>query len=251
MCNRIYNEQAFHDQRFSDDKARQKQVGMFYRITNKVTKRYRETITNHCLISKGIALEYGCGTSSLSLELARKGAKVVAIDISQVALKALQIHSEDQGNHILSLMNGECMAFEDNSFDLVYGSGILHHLDLSLALREIQRVLRPGGKAIFIEPLGNNIFINAFRTFTPNIRTIDEHPLTQADFVSFQNSFHSVQISYFYLMALAAAPFMRFPFADKFLSLLEMTDNLLFKIPKLNLKNQAWIVLIELSNPCD
>jgi hypothetical protein len=55
--------------------------------------------------------------------------------------------------------------------------------DLSLACSEIARVLRPGGPAIFVEPLGHNPLINAYRKRTPALRTVDEHPPTKARFV--------------------------------------------------------------------
>jgi SAM-dependent methyltransferase len=44
------------------------------------------------------------------------------------------------------------MPYADSTFDAVYGSSVLHHLDLDRALREVFRVLRPGGRAAFAEP---------------------------------------------------------------------------------------------------
>lgn len=44
------------------------------------------------------------------------------------------------------------LSFDDNSFEGVYGSSILHHLNFDISLTEIQRVLKPGGKMIFAEP---------------------------------------------------------------------------------------------------
>ena len=52
----------------------------------------------------------------------------------------------------LSRGNAEQMPFRDGSFDAVYGSSILHHLDLDAALAEVHRVLRPGGRMAFAEP---------------------------------------------------------------------------------------------------
>src|SRR3546814_1101008 len=81
-------------------------------------------------------------------------------------------------------MNAEAMTFPDDSFDLVFGSGIIHHLDIDRAFGEIARVLRPGGRAVFIEPLGLNPAIELYRRFTPSARTPDEHPLLRRDFRS-------------------------------------------------------------------
>ena len=49
-------------------------------------------------------------------------------------------------------MSVQEMPFASNSFDYVVDIGALHHLQLDLAGPEIARVLKPSGKAIFIEP---------------------------------------------------------------------------------------------------
>ena len=48
--------------------------------------------------------------------------------------------------------NAEQMPYAASSFDAVYGSSVLHHLDLDRALAEVFRVLRPGGRCVFTEP---------------------------------------------------------------------------------------------------
>jgi ubiquinone/menaquinone biosynthesis C-methylase UbiE len=60
------------------------------------------------------------------------------------------------------LMDAHNLEFPDNSFDLVFGNAILHHLDLDQALDEIERVLRPAGKMVFCEPLGVNQWGRSF-----------------------------------------------------------------------------------------
>lgn len=76
------------------------------------------------------------------------------------------------------LMDAHKLAFEDNTFDAVFGAGILHHLDLEPALSEIDRVLKPGGVATFFEPLDINPAGKLVRLFTPKARTEDEIPFT-------------------------------------------------------------------------
>jgi len=56
-------------------------------------------------------------------------------------------------------MNAEELKFADDYFDIVCGGAILHHLDLNKALSEIARVLKPDGKAIFVEPLGQILLL--------------------------------------------------------------------------------------------
>jgi len=48
------------------------------------------------------------------------------------------------------LMDANNFTFEDNSFDIVFGGAILHHLDIKSAIHHIHRVLKPGGKIIFL-----------------------------------------------------------------------------------------------------
>ena len=53
---------------------------------------------------------------------------------------------------VLHRGNAEHLPYADASFDAVYGSSVLHHLDLDRALAEVLRVLRPGGRCVFTEP---------------------------------------------------------------------------------------------------
>ena len=73
--------------------------------------------------------------------------------------------------------------------------------------KEPERVLQPGGHAIFIEPLGHNPFINLYRKFTPTIRSEDEHPLLVKDLEMIKNLFPKVEVRYYYLASLLAAFF--------------------------------------------
>lgn len=83
------------------------------------------------------------------------------------------------------IMDAHRLEFPDAHFDLVCGSGILHHLDLSLAVPEIVRVLRPDGIFLFSEPLDNNPVGHLVRRLTPQARTPDEEPFRarQLDFL--------------------------------------------------------------------
>jgi SAM-dependent methyltransferase len=86
-------------------------------------------------------------------------------------------------------MNAEALEFPDETFDIVFGHSILHHLDLEAARVGIYRVLKRGGKGIFLEPLGHNVFINIFRKITPHRRTPTEKPLLMEDILFLLNLF--------------------------------------------------------------
>ncbi len=143
-------------------------------------------------------------------------------------------------------MNAESLDFTDDFFNVVCGISILHHLDLNSSYSELLRVLKPGGKAFFIEPLGHNPFINLFRKLTSNLRTEDEHPLLKADLQLLSKYFTEINIKYYYLTSLLAIPFRDKRFFIPLVNFLNGIDQLLFKMRFF--KYQAWQVVIEVSN---
>lgn len=73
-----------------------------------------------------------------------------ALDLSAELLARAKCRIENQAVFISG--DAEALPFRNESFDLVYGCSVLHHLDLEEALREVRRVLRPGGRLVFSEP---------------------------------------------------------------------------------------------------
>ena len=115
-------------------------------------------------------LLFGCGSGQEAWYLAEHGADVVGIDISFNYLRiaasgAKRFNYSEQTR--FSCMSGYTMAFKDQSFDLVFGHAILHHLDPILVGREIPRILVPDGIAIFSEPLNSNPFLRFARNHLP------------------------------------------------------------------------------------
>lgn len=125
-----------------------------------------------------VVLDFGCYVGELSEEMAALGpAKVVGIDISETAIQeAVEARGELAEFH---QMDGHNLEFADGTFDFVVGRAILHHLDYGEALREIHRVLKPGGCALFFEPLRDNPAAKLLRMLTPKARTVDELPLSR------------------------------------------------------------------------
>jgi SAM-dependent methyltransferase len=103
--------------------------------------------------------EIGCGYGVLCAWFALRGARVFGFDVSDsnvlVARRTARVNRVAP-RVFLQVMQGECLGFADNSFDLVFGNAVLHHLDRAASAREVYRVLKPGGVAIFREPLGEN-----------------------------------------------------------------------------------------------
>ncbi len=96
-------------------------------------------------------LELGCGTGYFTKEIVGTGATITAIDISPELLEIAR-NNISVRNVTFCLENAYAMTFPDMTFDCVIGSSVLHHLDIHKALREIYRVLKPGGMVNFTEP---------------------------------------------------------------------------------------------------
>ncbi len=94
-------------------------------------------------------LEVGCGIGVDSIQLARRGFDVIAVDLTENALDVARQFAERSGVSIdFRLGNAEGLDFPDQSFDAVYSFGVLHHTpDIQKSVAEVHRVLRPGGTA--------------------------------------------------------------------------------------------------------
>jgi ubiquinone/menaquinone biosynthesis C-methylase UbiE len=101
----------------------------------------------------GDALEIGAGTGYFSLNLLQLGVieRATATDISPGMLATLERSASELGLEVRTeATDAESLPFADESFDLVFGHAILHHIpDLARAFTEFDRVLRPGGTVAF------------------------------------------------------------------------------------------------------
>ncbi|MBI2704071.1 MAG: class I SAM-dependent methyltransferase [Actinobacteria bacterium] len=246
MNERLAREREFHDERFGGGDERP--ADAFYAVSTEAEAHYRRAVRE--IVATGIkALEYGCGAGSEAFVLSELGANVTAIDISPVALERAKLTASTRGIAVSTLvMDAERLAFADHSFDLVAGSGILHHLELGSAIDEVVRVLRPTGRAVFIEPLGHNPVINLYRRLTPGQRTHDEHPLMDEDLDLLRRRFDRVEMSYFVLSALAAFPLRNRAAFESTLARLQGLDrHLFYRVARL--RKYAWMLVLELSGP--
>ncbi len=97
-------------------------------------------------------LEIGCGNGADGVMFANNGAYYTGVDITQAAITATKKHFAALGLRGRFLVeNAEELSFEDASFDIVYSHGVLHHSPTPAnAIREVFRVLKPGGRAIIM-----------------------------------------------------------------------------------------------------
>lgn len=127
-------------------------------------------------------LELGCGAGEGSVYFAIQGAQAIATDISSGMVAVVDRVAEKYGVRVQAhRMTAETIEYPDQSFDVVYGNGVLHHVDFQKAVQEAARVLKPGGRAIFIEPLSYNPVINVYRHIAKTVRTPDERPFKFGD----------------------------------------------------------------------
>jgi len=113
-------------------------------------KRRVQMLSDHLRPGMTI-LEIGCGTGYFTRELTRRGADIVAIDVSPDLLEIAKA-KYSAPNVRYEIQNAYSLTYADAMFDSVVGSSILHHLEIEEALREIYRVLKPGGTVYFTEP---------------------------------------------------------------------------------------------------
>lgn len=246
MHNRLEKEKAFHNEAFST--GIRKPLDAYYSIFGAIRKEFRNRLRTYA-VSKD-ALECGCGVNSYATELAPYLGQLNGIDISDEAVRQSVEMAKSKGlaNCEFDVMNAEQLGFTDQSFDLLFGVGIIHHLDLPVFYSEASRVLKPSGKMMFMEPLGYNPFINLYRKLTPKMRTPDEHPLLRKDLRLINDYFDEVKISYYHFFTLLAVPFRNTKVFNPFLKCLQSLDNFMFKFVP-GFKYLAWYVIIEAGSP--
>lgn len=248
MSTRLERERDFHNVTFADHS--RSSASKFYEVERVPMDRYAELLTRGGVAGARI-LEYGCGPGSQAFYLAGQGAEVTGIDISDVAIAQATERAQAEGvakRCRFEVMNAEETSLDDGRFDLVCGTAILHHLDLDAAYAELARLLRPGGRAVFVEPLGHNPAINAYRRRTPALRTEDEHPLLASDLELARAHFGRAEFTYFNLLTLLAVPLRGTRAFKPALAALQSLDRTIFRLLPA-IRKHAWMVLVSLAEP--
>lgn len=193
-----------------------------------------------------VFLDYACGDGHNTMAASEAGAALsLGFDISSVSVLNARQQAERLGLSDIRFFqaDAEDTKLPDNSIDRIVCSGMLHHLDLSYALPEMRRILKPGGKVLAIEALDYNPLIKWYRRRTPGMRTDWEkaHILSVGDVRFAERFFELTNIHYWHVVGYAAGKFPRLS------SFLERVDPALERVPGLN--RMAWIFTFELTKP--
>lgn len=237
-------EEEFHDRKLKNEK-KQKYYGQGF--NRPILLRMMSKMGD---IEGKNVLEFGCGQGWFTKTLADKGAEVWAFDISNEAIDItktlMERHNLKEKVH-LDQMAAENLQYDSDKFDVVVGLAILHHLDIDQTCQEIMRVLKPGGKAYFMEPLGHNPLLNLYRKLTPHLRSKDETPLLFEQYVLMENNFSGFKHEEYYFLSF-------FALIWHFLSLNKLmlpTRNFLMKIDKIilnvfpRMRKYCWYSILE------
>lgn len=185
-------------------------------------------------------LDCGCGRGHVSVMLAKRGAHVTAFDTAQEELAIAEGLARANGVQVKFIREPfENLSFPDESFDLLFGTFVLHHVDLSRACQQIKRVLKPGGRAVFIENSAFNPLLMAARTHicgrfgVARYGDDHEHPLTRKDIAMVKAAFPDTsQVHFPSLLLFRLLDFYVFKRRSAFITaLLEKLDDVIGRIP--------------------
>jgi SAM-dependent methyltransferase len=186
-------------------------------------------------------LETGSGFGELTCWLALHGAQVVATDISARCLELVAERARRNGvaNRVRTVHTPieEAQAIADDSVDLVFGRTVAHHFELPPAARSMYRVLRPGGRAVFAEPvmlLPDWVFRvrrsrPVAKVFPPFVHTPDERSFDREMIQELSGPFDEVEIEYFGMFT-RVSNFVRVP--DRLFGAIDRVDGaILDRVP--------------------
>ncbi len=201
-----------------------------------------------------LVLDMGCGEGKETLELAGRGLFVVGTDLSYTQLtraRELVKRGMPEAKICLVQANAEQLPFADNSFRIIYGKAILHHLDLDSSAIETKRLLKSNGRATFAEPLARHFIIWIGRRLTPSLRTDDERPMEFSALQHFGQAFKKRDLYTYYLFAPLAYVLRFIPGGEKLFStfyslLIRLDQKILSRFPYL--RRFAWYGTIGVQN---
>ena len=177
-------------------------------------------------------LEVGPGQGHATLWLAEQGAEVWAADVSQASLGMVRGRLAAAGQLVrLVQMRGESLAVAEASVDLVFIKCTLMHADWRQVVREVVRVLRPGGRALFVEPLRHHPVVALYRATLSSCKESRPHYLSWRDFQETGRHFRGARVRSFYLVSPGVLALRGTPLWGWLKSPLQAVDRVLLRLP--------------------
>lgn len=220
----------------------------YYSTVDKSVQFINQWIADHA--PGKVVLDYACGQGKLARRAAAAGAELaIGLDISGQSIANARLDAEEEGlADSTFFLQGDCEAtgLPDNSVDVIFCSGMLHHLDVTIAFPELHRIMRPGGVCLAVEALDYNPIVKAYRLLTPSLRTEWEkhHILSHDDLGVARGYFEVADIRYWHLLSIATTPLRNTPIFRPALAAANFADKLLLKVPPFNY--MAWQFSFEL-----
>ncbi len=191
-------------------------------------------------------LELGTGTGGTATMLAKQGASVVGIDLLPFRLDEAKerVNQHKVANAVdFSLMDATQLAFPDNTFDFIISKSVLVFTEHKQTAKECYRVLKPGGKAIFMENMQNHPMVWLYRKlFLKYSREL--HYFSLSDIEAIGKEFEEMEHREFHLLSLGALFWQKVIPIPLFyrgtLHLLKLIDRILLRMLPI-LKRFCWI----------
>ena len=145
-------------------------------------------------------LDFACGCGVTSAWLAARGAEVVGMDVSARSIERAHELCERLGLRARFVATSLDSFDEETRFDGIFGRFALHHVDCDVVGPMLARLLKPHGRAVFVETMDSNPVLRIARRHlvgrfgVPRYGTLDEHPLTEADLDSLRLAFGGLRV---------------------------------------------------------
>jgi ubiquinone/menaquinone biosynthesis C-methylase UbiE len=216
----------------------------FYRTATLSREYFFGWVTRHA--AGKTVLDFACGDGDVALRAAAAGAHLaIGIDISAVSVQNARRAAIERGlSDRTFFLRADCEStgLPSSSVDVVICAGVLHHLDVTRAFPEIERILAPGGRVIAFEALDYNPLIKLYRNRNAHQRTEWEkaHILSLRELRLARRHFRVGDVRYFHMASIAGV------WLPGLLPLLNGVDRVLTRIPGVQL--MSWLFIFELQS---
>lgn len=222
-----------------------------YYNNSKLKRKGIDSLVDYCYyysnrsVSKEVKKVFSCYEKKNKLEIGAKSwyewiylndlriKKLTCINISSEELKLgekMSLFTKSKINFLIA--DAHKLPFEKHSFSVVYGSSILHHLNISEAIEQIKKVLAKDGEIVFEEPLNINPLYKIYRYFTPWQRTKFEKAFTLKELNLLKENFN-VKFYYYNFLTIPFGMFAKLIYSNKSNPISEFASKLDTKILRL------------------